>query len=106
MGYIIEISERKKEKMSGYAEQALRAMGKLMSCIEELDGEMGERSGGGRGGRGGNYGGGSMGNRYGERYMGNRYGERDWEDDDDWEDEEEMGERRRRSRRTGRFIRG
>lgn len=112
MGYIIEISERKKEKMSGYAEQALRAMGKLMSCIEELDGEMGERSGSSRGGRGGNsgggnYGGGSMGNRYGERGMGNRYGERDWEDDDDWDDEEEeMAERRRRSRRTGRFIRG
>ena len=85
---IIKITESKKEKLSDYAEKALKNMGKLMQCIEELDEEdddmgermedwedddMGERGGYGGGSRGG-YGGGSM------------------------------GERRRRSRRTGRFM--
>ena len=85
---IIKISENKKEKLSDYAEKALKNMGKLMQCIEDLDEEdddmgermedwedddMGERGGYGGGSRGG-YGGGSM------------------------------GERRRRSRRTGRFM--
>ena len=85
---IIKITENKKEKLSDYAEKALKNMGKLMQCIEELDEEdddmgermedwedddMGERGGYGGGSRGG-YGGGSM------------------------------GERRRRSRRTGRFM--
>lgn len=85
---IIKITENKKEKLSDYAEKALKNMGKLMQCIEDLDEEdddmgermedwedddMGERGGYGGGSRGG-YGGGSM------------------------------GERRRRSRRTGRFM--
>lgn len=85
---IIKITEHKKEKFSDYAEKALKNMGKLMQCIEDLDEEdddmgermedwedddMGERGGYGGGSRGG-YGGGSM------------------------------GERRRRSRRTGRFM--
>ena len=84
---IIKITENKKEKLSDYAEKALKNMGKLMQCIEDLDDEdmgeryddddddddMGERDGYGGGSRGG-YGGGSM------------------------------GERRRRSRRTGRFM--
>lgn len=84
---IIKITEHKKEKLSDYAEKALKNMGKLMQCIEDLDDEdmgeryddddddndMGERDGYGGGSRGG-YGGGSM------------------------------GERRRRSRRTGRFM--
>lgn len=91
---IIKITEHKKDKLSDYAEKALKNMGKLMQCIEDLDDEdmgerydddddddddMGEREGyrgGYRGGSGygGGYGGGSM------------------------------GERRRRSRRTGRFM--
>lgn len=85
---IIKITENKKEKLSDYAEKALKNMGKLMQCIEDLDEEdddmgermedwedddIGERGGYGGGIRGG-YGGGSM------------------------------GERRRRSRRTGRFM--
>lgn len=85
---IIKITENKKEKLSDYAEKALKNMGKLMQCIEDLDEEdddmgermedwedddMGERGGYGGGSRVG-YGGGSM------------------------------GERRRRSRRTGRFM--
>ena len=89
---IIKISENKKEKLSDYAEKALKNMGKLMQCIEDLDEEdddMGERMEdwedddmGERGGYGGNYGGGSRGG-----YGGGS-----------------MGERRRRSRRTGRFM--
>ena len=81
---IIKITENKKEKLSDYAEKALKNMGKLMQCIEDLDDEdMGERydddddddnMGERDGYRGGGYGGGSM------------------------------GERRRRSRRTGRFM--
>lgn len=84
---VIKITEHKKEKLSDYAEKALKNMGKLMQCIEDLDeddemgerfddydddDEMGYRQGGGGSGYGG--GGGSM------------------------------GERRRRSRRTGRFM--
>ena len=86
---IIKITENKKEKLSDYAEKALKNMGKLMQCIEELDEEdddMGERMEdwedddmGERGGYGGSYGGGSRGGG-------------------------SMGERRRRSRRTGRFM--
>ena len=83
---IIKITENKKEKLSDYAEKALKNMGKLMQCIEELDEEdddMGERM-------------------------------EDWEDDDMGERDGyrgggyngggSMGERRRRSRRTGRFM--
>ena len=43
---IIKITEHKKEKLSDYAEKALKNMGKLMQCIEDLDEEdddMGER---------------------------------------------------------------
>ena len=89
---IIKITENKKEKLSDYAEKALKNMGKLMQCIEDLDEEdddMGERMEdwedddmGERGGYGGNYGGGSRGG-----YGGGS-----------------MGERRRRSRITGRFM--
>lgn len=85
---IIKITEHKKEKLSDYAEKALKNMGKLMQCIEDLDedddDDMGERfedwdddmgeRGGGYSRNGGSRGGGSM------------------------------GERRRRSRSTGRFM--
>lgn len=81
MGYMIEISESKKEKLSEYIEDALHAMGKAMSCVEQFGNEYGERS------RYGSRGGSSMGYRDME----------DWDDDD-------MGERRRRSRRTGRYM--
>lgn len=79
----IKITTKKKEKMSEHAEKALKHMGKLMQCIEELgeDDDMG-----------GNYG-----NRYGNRFM----SERDDEDDDD---DYPMRERRRRSRTTGRYM--
>lgn len=88
MGYMIEISESKKEKLSEHIEKALHEMGKAMACVEQFGGEYGQR-------------GGSYGNRYdgmGER---GRYGMRD---DEDWDEDEMMGERRRRSRRTGRYM--
>lgn len=85
---IIRIEESKKEKMSDYAEKALKNMGKLMQCIEDLDDD---------------------------DDMGERYDDDDWDDDDMGERGDynrggnrgggSMGERRRRSRRTGRFIR-
>jgi hypothetical protein len=84
---IIKIEESKKEKMSEYAEKMLKYGGKLMQCIEDL-------------GEGG-------------------YGERDDEDDDDDEMEGMRGGyrggygmrdydgygMRRRSSRTGRYMR-
>lgn len=83
----IKITTKKKEKMSEHAEKALRHMGKLMQCIEELgeDDEMSER-----------YGNRYEGGGYGNRYM----NERDEDDDDDYP----MHERRRRSRTTGRYM--
>ena len=99
MGYMIEITEDKREKLSHNVEKALKYMGKVMQCLDTLDDdeEMGDReneSGGYRGG---------MGNRQpmGRRRGGGSMGERD---DDDWDDDEPMGERRRRSRRTGRYM--
>lgn len=83
--YTIKITEKKKEKMAEHAEKALKHLGKLMQCVEELgeDDGMGER----------------YGNRYGGR-MGSRMGERDDWDEDDYEP---MGERRRRSS-SGRYM--
>lgn len=109
MGYVIEITESKYDKLVDNAEKMLRYGGKVMQCLDELceGGDYyGERMprmnhGGGYGMRneGGN-------GRYG-RGMGMREPER--EDDDRWEDDYNdpyMGERRRRSSRTGRYIRG
>lgn len=77
---VIEITEKKREKMSEHAEKMLRHAGKLMQCIEEL----GERDG-----------------------MGERYDD-DWDDDDDDDDfgrrDEDMG-RRRGVKYTGRYSR-
>ena len=104
MGHIIEITESKYDHLVENAEKMLRYGGKVMQCLDELceEGHYGER--GGRGGygmrgedrmeRGGRYG----------RGMGMR--ERDDEDWDDYERDPYMGERRRRSSRTGRYIRG
>lgn len=94
----IKITSKKREKMSEHAEKALKHMGKLMQCIEELgDDDMDERYGSGRYGSGG----GSMGERY---PMGGRMnGRDDWEDDDDDERMPQMGERRRRAS-NGRYT--
>lgn len=97
MGYLIEISESKVSKMSEYAEDALHAMGRLMSCISSLEnGGYGERSEGRYGNR---YGGGDMGYRHEGEEMrmgmrGRSMGYREMDDDDD-----DFGERRGRRHR-------
>ena len=114
MGYMIQIEEESAMEMKEHAKKALKHMGKLMECVEELceeGGSMGERGGGSYGNRGG----GSYGGRYGTRggnggngggSYGNRTGYREDEDDEDWDDDNDrMGERRGRSSRTGRFVR-
>ena len=93
MGYLIEISESKKEKLSEHIEKALHEMGKAMAICEQF-GSMGERDG-------------SYGNRYDDMGERGRYGMRGgygMRDDEDWDEDEMMGERRRRSRRTGRYM--
>lgn len=102
MGFMIEITESKMNKLSEHVEESLRHMGKAMQCIDAWmeDSEMSHRGGygqrnvyssryGNRGGYGSRYGGGSMGYR-----------------DDEWEDEDEMmGERRGRRRDSrGRYM--
>lgn len=95
---VIEITEKKRDKLSHNVEKALKYMGKVMQCVEELeddDSDMGYRDddAGYRG---------RMGNRQPMgRRMRDDMGERDdWDDDDD----DDMGERRRRNSR-GRFTR-
>lgn len=95
MGYLIEISESKVSKMSEYAEDALHAMGRLMSCISSLEnGGYGERSEG----RYSNRYGGDMGYRHEDEEMRmgmrGRMGYREMDDED-----EDFGERRGRRRR-------
>jgi hypothetical protein len=94
---MIEISDSKVSKMSEYAEDALHAMGRLMSCISSLEnGGYGERSEGRYGNR---YGGGDIGYRHDDEEMrmgmrGRSMGYREMDDDD-----EDFGERRGRRRR-------
>lgn len=93
---MIEISDSKVSKMSEYAEDALHAMGRLMSCISSLEnGGYGERSEGRYGNR---YGGGDMGYRHDDEEMRmgmrGRMGYREMDDDD-----EDFGERRGGRRR-------
>lgn len=93
MGYLIEISEQKKEKLSEHIEKALHEMGKAMAICEQF-GSMGERDGS----YGNRYGGGDIGYRHEDEEMRmgmrGRMGYRDMEDDD-----EDFGERRGRRRR-------
>ena len=80
MGYMIEITEDKFDKMAEYTEKMLKYGGKLMSCLSD------------------------MGEEYGMNYRENedygRYGRRSGMNyrDDEW-DEDEMSERRGRRRR-------
>lgn len=93
MGYMIEISESKKEKLSEHIEKALHEMGKAMAICEQF-GSMGERDGS----YGNRYGGGDMGYRHDDEEMRmgmrGRMGYREMDDDD-----EDFGERRGRRRR-------
>lgn len=101
---MIQIEEDSAMELKEHAKKALKHMGKLMECVEELceESQMGERGGygnrgGGRYGNRGGYSGGSGGG-YGNR-MGSR--EDEWDDDED----DDFGERRGRSSRTGRYVR-
>ena len=82
---IIKITENKKEKLSDYAEKALKNMGKLMQCIEDLDDE-------------------DMGERYDDDDDDDNMGERDGYRGGGYNGGGSMGERRRSSLRTGRFM--
>ena len=88
MGYMIEITEHKKEKLSEHIENALHEMGRAMQCVESLgeQHEYGHRDRNATRYDSGDYG---MRGSYGMR-------ERDDLDDDD------MGERRRYRRRDSR----
>lgn len=99
---IIEISEKKYEKLSDHIEESLRHMGKAMSCIAEIgepyglgyrdDESMGYRDGYSHGGR--SYRKDMMGSRYDNYGMRGGMGYKD----DEWMDEDEMHERRGRRR--------
>lgn len=103
--YMIEITEKKYDKLSEHIEESLRHLGKAMSCIAEI----GEPYGMGHrdseypyeGGRPRSMTHGGYGRRDDDYGMRGGYGRRD---DDDWDEDEMMGERRRRSRRTGRYM--
>lgn len=105
MGYVIEISDSKVDKMSEYVEDMLWAGGELMHCIEKMKGEhgYGEREGYSHEGR--SYRKDMMGSRYGMRSRYDNYGQRGdygYKDDEEWDDDEMMGERRGRRRRDSR----
>lgn len=112
---VIEITEKKYDKLSEHIEESLRHLGKAMSCISEIgepyglgyrdDESMGYHEGYSHEGR--SYRKDMMGSRYGMRSRYDNYGQRGdygYKDDDDWDEDEMMGERRRRSRRTGRYM--
>ena len=104
MGYIVEITEDKLEKLSGHVEQGLRHLGKAMQCVDDWMQEsgMGERGGYRDEESYSRYGknGGGMQERY--PYISERSGRggsMGYKDDDDWDD---MKERRYRDSR-GRY---
>lgn len=99
MGYLIEISEQKVNKLSDHIEESLKHLGKAMQCVSEWM-EEGEGYGERNDYRGGSYGDrGRYGNRYdGMNYRGGSMGYRD-DDDDEWERDEMISERRGRRRR-------
>ena len=93
--YMIEITEKKYDKLSEHIEESLRHLGKAMSCIAEI-GEpygLGYRDEEQMMYPDGRHSRSMMGSRYGMR--GDRMGYRDDDDDDD----EMMAERRGRRRR-------
>lgn len=97
MGYLIEISDSKFDKMSEYVEDMLWAGGELMHCLEKMKDEhgYGHRDEYGEDEHKGKH-------QYSRSMMGSRsrYGYMGYKDDE-WEDDE-MGERRGRRRRDSR----
>lgn len=105
MGYLIEISEKKVNKLSDHIEESLKHLGKAMQCVSEWM-EEGEGYGERNDYRGDSYGNrGRYGNRYdGMNYRGGSMAYRE-DDDDEWEREEMMAERRGRRRDSrGRYM--
>lgn len=100
---VIEITEKKYDKLSEHIEESLRHLGKAMSCIAEIGEPYGlgyrddESMGYSHEGR--SYRKDMMGSRYGMRSRYDNYG---YKDDDDWDEDEMMGERRGRRRRDSR----
>lgn len=104
---IIEIEEKKFDKMAEYTEKMLKYGGKLMSCISELGEEHGMSFRGEGSYRGGmNYREHEEYGRYGKHSggMNERYPYMGMRDEDEWEDEinERRGGRRRSS--NGRYY--
>ena len=97
--YMIEITEKEYDKLSEHIEESIRHLGKAMSCIAEVGEPYGMGYRDDEYPHEGSHSRSMMGSRYGMR--GDRMGYRD---DDDWDEDEMMAERRRRSRRTGRFM--
>lgn len=106
---VIEITEKKYDKLSEHIEESLRHLGKAMSCISEIgepyglgyrdDESMGYREGYSHGGR--SYRRDMMGSRYDNYEMRGGMGYKD----DEWMDEDEMHERRGRRRDSrGRYM--
>lgn len=93
---MIEISDSKIDKMSEYVEEMLWAGGELMHCLEKM-----------KGGHG--YGHKDHDESRYSHYHENPHdvmparGRMGYRGDDEW-DEDDMNERRRRSRRTGRYM--
>lgn len=98
MGYMIEISESKADKLKEHAYKSMKHLGKLYECVEELceEDSMGGRDGGSYGSR--------YGNRYGNRGGGGGYGNRMGYREEDYEDDDDFGQRRG-VRGTGRYSR-
>lgn len=81
MAKIIEITEKKMDKLSDLVEGILLKGGELMHCLTKMEDEMyGERSRGG--------------DRYGTSSK-HRDDDRDWDDDRDFDIEEMLNKRRR-----------
>ena len=100
--YMIEITEKKYDKLSEHIEESLRHLGKAMSCIAEI----GEPYGMGHRDDEYPHEGGRSRSMMGSGGYGGRYSRMNYREDDEREmwDEDDMHERRRRSRRTGRYI--
>jgi hypothetical protein len=95
MGYLIEITEKKAEKLSEHLEEGLRHIGKAMQCVDEWMEENGMSERGRMNYRDeGRHSYGRYGNRnYMER---GGYGNREDDDDEEYEHYQRMNERRRR----------
>jgi hypothetical protein len=103
---VIEITEKKYDKLSEHIEESLRHLGKAMSCIAEIgepyglgyrdDESMGYREGYSHEGRSYRKDMRSRYDNYGQR------GDYGYKEDDDWDEDEMMGERRGRRRRDSR----